>query len=149
MKTIASLVLAALAAATAIPATAQPRFAQPDDAIKYRQDTFKQLRDNFGRVGNIASGKAPFDATIAADSAAAAAEIIKKPWVGFGPGTEGGKAKPAIWKEQDKFNDLASKAEVELDKLAVAARTGSLDAIKAAIGPAGASCKACHDAYRN
>ncbi|KAF1044851.1 c-type cytochrome [Xylophilus sp.] len=149
MKTIASLVLAAIAATTAAPALAQPQFAQPADAIKYRQDTFKELRDNFGRVGNIASGKAPFDARIAADSAAAAAEIIRKLWAGFGPGTEGGKARPAIWKEQDRFKELAVKAEGELDKLAAAAKTGSLDAIKAAIGPAAASCKACHDAYRN
>jgi cytochrome c556 len=34
-------------------------------------------------------------------------------------------------------------------KLAAAARTGSLDQIKAAFGDAGGACKNCHDNYRN
>jgi cytochrome c556 len=36
----------------------------------------------------------------------------------------------------------------ETAKLASAAKTGNLDAIKAAFGATAASCKACHDAYR-
>ena len=33
-------------------------------------------------------------------------------------------------------------------KLAAAARTGNLDNLKTAFGPAAQSCKACHDAFR-
>ncbi|RDI29361.1 c-type cytochrome [Pseudacidovorax intermedius] len=143
-----SLVSAAAVAILATNAVAQPTFATPQDAIKYRQATLKEMQQNFKRVADMASGRADFDAKVAESSAARAAELIKQPWAGFGPGTEGGKASPAIWKEQDKFKAAASKAEGEVAKLAAAAKTGNLDAIKAAIGPAGASCKACHDSFR-
>ncbi|WP_234197578.1 MULTISPECIES: cytochrome c [Pseudacidovorax] len=143
-----SLVSAAAVAIIATNAVAQPTFATPQDAIKYRQATLKEMQQNFKRVADMASGRADFDAKVAEASAARAAELIKQPWAGFGPGTEGGKASPAIWKEQDKFKAAAGKAEGEVAKLAAAAKTGNLDAIKAAIGPAGASCKACHDSFR-
>ena len=142
-----ALALAVLALAAA-SVQAQPAFASPKDAIKFRKDTLKEMQQNFKRVADMASGKADFDAKVAETSAARAAELIKLPWAGFGPGTEGGKALPAIWKEQDKFKAAAAKGEEEVAKLAAAAKTGSLDAIKAAIGGAGASCKACHDSFR-
>lgn len=145
---IRSLLSAAVLAVLASAAAAQPTFATPQDAIKYRQATLKEMQQNFKRVADMASGRADFDAKVAEASATRAAELIKMPWAGFGPGTEGGKASPAIWKEQDKFKAAASKAEGEVAKLAAAAKTGNLDAIKAAIGPAGASCKACHDSFR-
>lgn len=140
--------LAALVAVAGAPASTQPTFATPQDAIKYRQQTLKEMQQNFKRVADMASGRADFDAKVAETSAARAAELIKMPWVGFGPGTEGGKADPAIWKEQDKFKAAAARGEEEVAKVAAAARTGDLNAIKAAIGAAGASCKACHDKYR-
>jgi cytochrome c556 len=34
-------------------------------------------------------------------------------------------------------------------KLQVAAKSGDLERIKAAVGATGASCKACHDVYRD
>jgi cytochrome c556 len=36
----------------------------------------------------------------------------------------------------------------EVAKLDTAAKSGSLDAIKAAMGAVGGSCKACHDDFR-
>ncbi|RYF58449.1 MAG: cytochrome c [Comamonadaceae bacterium] len=142
-----ALALSALAL-LGVSAQAQQTFATPQDAIKFRQATLKEMQQNFKRVADMASGRESFDAKVAETSAARAAELIKLPWAGFGPGTEGGKASPAIWKEQDKFRAAADRAEGEVAKVAMAAKTGNLDAIKAAIGGAGASCKACHDAYR-
>ncbi len=140
--------LAAACAATSV--AAQPTsFATPDDAIKYRQSTLKEMQRNFKRVADMASGRAPFDAPVAQESAQKAAELIKLPWVAFGPGTEGGDAKPVVWREPAKFKELAGKAEVAMAQVASAAKTGNLDALKATIGPAGASCKACHDVFRN
>ncbi|MFA6614543.1 MAG: cytochrome c [Hydrogenophaga sp.] len=123
-------------------------FASPDDAIKFRQATLKELQQNFKVIADMANGRAAFDAAKADSSAARAAELIKQPWVGFGPGTEGGKAQPLVWQEQDKFKAAAARAEEEVGKLAVAAKTGNIDAIKAAVGAAGGSCKACHDDFR-
>ena len=38
--------------------------------------------------------------------------------------------------------------QAEIAKLNTAAKAGNVDALKAAFGPAGASCKACHDNFR-
>ena len=147
MKTIAALALAAMAATLSAPAAAQ--FAKAEEAIKYRQGALFVLGQHFGRLGAMAQGKIPFDAKAAQDNAEVVLNMSKLPWAGFGPGTEGGKAKPAIWKEQAKYKEHADKFEAEAVKLAAAAKTGNLDNLKAAFGDAAGTCKACHDAYRN
>lgn len=147
MKTIAALALAAVAATLSAPAAAQ--FAKAEDAIKYRQGALFVLGQHFGRLGAMVQGKIPFDAKAAQDNAEVVLNMSKLPWAGFGPGTEGGKAKPAIWKEQAKYKEHADKFEAEAVKLAAAAKTGNLDNLKAAFGDAAGTCKACHDAYRN
>ena len=147
MKTIAALALAAVAATLSAPAAAQ--FAKAEDAIKYRQGALFVIGQHFGRLGAMAQGKIPFDAKAAQDNAEVVLNMSKLPWARFGPGTEGGKAKPAIWKEQAKYKEHADKFEAEAVKLAAAAKTGNLDNLKAAFGDAAGTCKACHDAYRN
>lgn len=59
------------------------------------------------------------------------------------------KAKPEIWTEQAKFKDAGDKAMAETAKLAAAAKTGNLDALKTAFAATAGTCKACHDAYRS
>lgn len=149
MKKLSALVLACAAAAVAAPAAAQ--FAKPEDAIKYRQSALFVMQQNFSRVAAMAGGKAPFDAKVAADSAAVAEFASKLPWVAFGDGTDKGRdnrAKPEIWSDKAKFNDYAEKMQAEMVKLNAAAKTGSLDTIKTAVGGVGGACKTCHDAFR-
>ncbi len=135
--------------AVAAPASAQ--FAKPEDAIKYRQSSLFVMGQHFGRVGAMASGRAPFDAKVAADNAEIVAAMAKLPWAGFGAGTDKGgntKAKAEIWTEQAKFKEGSDKLIAESAKLAAAAKTGNLDAVKTAFSATAATCKACHDAYR-
>ena len=148
MKKLASFILAACAVTLSVPAAAQ--FAKPEDAIKYRKNALFVMQQNFARLGAMASGRAPFDAKVAADSAAVAAFVSTLPWAAFGEGTDKGdtRAKPEIWKEPAKFKEYADKMEAEMAKLASAAKTGNLDGIKVAVGATGATCKPCHDAYR-
>lgn len=147
MKAFSTLALAAVVATVALPASAQ--FAKSEDAIKYRQSALSVLGTHFSRLGGMANGKIPFDAKSAQESAEVVAFMSKLPWAGFGAGTEGGKSKPEVWKEQAKFHDLAGKMEAEVVKLNAAAKTGNLDNLKAAFGPAANSCKSCHDSFRN
>ena len=139
---------ALLGAATALPAAAQ--FAKPEDAIKYRKAAFTVMARHFGIVAGMAQGKIPFDAKAAADNAEIATVMSKLPYVGFVEGTDKGetRAEPKIWAEMDKFKAAAAKMQEEMAKLNVAANGGNLDAIKAAVGDTGKSCKACHDNYR-
>ena len=139
---------ALLGAATALPAAAQ--FAKPEDAIKYRKGAMTVMATHFGRVAGMANGKIPFDAKIAADNADIATMMSKLPFAGFIEGSDKGetKAEPKIWSEMDKFKAASAKMQEEMVKLNVAAKGGNLDAIKAAVGDTGKSCKACHDNYR-
>ena len=143
------LLLAAAAvagAAVALPAAAQ--FQKPEDAIKYRQSAMFIQGQHVGRLGAMAAGRVPYDATVAVANAEVVAQISRLPWAGFGPGTEGGKAKPEIWKEQAKFKELSERLISDTDKLLVAAKAGNLDALKTAMNAVGETCKTCHDTFR-
>ena len=139
---------ALLGSAIALPAAAQ--FAKPEDAIKYRKAGMTLMATHFGRVAAMANGRIPFDAKAAADNAELATMLSKLPFAGFVEGTDKGetKAEPKIWTEMDKFKGAAAKMQEEMAKLNVAAKSGNLDSIKAAVGETGKSCKACHDVYR-
>ncbi|MGD9774789.1 c-type cytochrome [Diaphorobacter sp.] len=150
LKTIALAAAAAAVTLVSLPAAAQ--FAKSEDAIKYRQGSLFVIGQHFGRIGAMVNGKAPFDAKVAQENADLVASLAALPWTAFGPGTDKGaahKAKPEAWTEQAKFNEHADKFKAEAVKLAAAAKTGNLDNLKAAFGPAASSCKACHDAYRS
>jgi cytochrome c556 len=148
MKTILNLLAAAMALTLAVPAQAQ--FAKPDDAIKYRKASFTVMATHFGRLGAMANGRLPYDAKAAADNAELVTTMSKLPWVAFGEGTDKGetRAKPEIWKESAKYKEAADKMQAEMAKLNMAAKAGNVEALKAAFGPAAASCKACHDNFR-
>ncbi|WP_026036500.1 cytochrome c [Limnohabitans sp. Rim47] len=148
MKTILNLLAAAMALTLAVPAQAQ--FAKPDDAIKYRKASFNVMATHFGRLGAMANGRLPYDAKAAADNAELVTTMSKLPWAAFGEGTDKGetRAKPEIWKESAKYKEAADKMQAEMAKLNVAAKVGNVEALKAAFGPAAASCKTCHDNFR-
>lgn len=148
MKKSFAFILAAIVVSISIPAWAQ--FAKTEDAIKYRKSALFVMQQNFGRVAGMAGGKVPFDAKLAADSAATAEFVSKLPWAGFVPDSVTGdtKAKPEIWTNKAKFDDNANKLQAELAKLSAAAKTGNLDSIKVAVNAAGAVCKSCHDDFR-
>jgi cytochrome c556 len=149
MKKLTACLLAVSALTLSVPASAQ--FSKSENAIKYRQSAMFMMAQNFGRVAGMAGGRIPFDAKVAADSAALADMLAKLPWEGFGPGTDLGKtkAKPEIWTNRAKFDDYAKKMQTEMTKLAVAAKSGNLDSIKLAVNSTGGTCKSCHDDFQD
>jgi cytochrome c556 len=147
MKLPSLLIGAALVAS--VPLSASAQFAKKEDAIKYRQSTFFLMSQHMGRIGAVAKGEVAFNAADVQKSAALIATLADLPWQAFGAGTEGGKAKSEIWKEQPKFQQASEnfiKASVDLN---TAAKSGNLDQIKKALGATGQTCKACHDSYRD
>lgn len=149
MKKLTACLLAVSALTLSVPASAQ--FSKPENAIKYRQSAMFMMAQNFGRVAGMAGGRIPFDAKVAADSAALADMLAKLPWEGFSAGTDLGKtkAKPEIWTNRAKFDDYAKKMQTEMTKLAVAAKSGNLDSIKLAVNATGGTCKSCHDDFQD
>ena len=149
MKPMTLALLAAAGLATALPAAAQ--FAKPEDAIRYRQAAMFLQGQTFGRVFAMANGRTPFDAKVAAENIDAVAALNKLQFSAFVEGTDKGntKAKTEIWAQKDKWNDFVAKNQDAIAKLVAAGKSGNLDQIKAAVGPVGQSCKACHDQFRN
>ena len=148
MKRLSLAALAVAGIVTALPAAAQ--FAKPEDAVKYRKAALTVMAAHFGRIGAMVQGRVPFDAAAAQANAEIATMMSKLPFTAFGQGTNVGKtgAKPNIWTDQAKFTAAATKMQDEMAKLNAAAKTGNLDQIKAAFGPVGQACKACHDDFR-
>lgn len=146
------LILAATLATLAAPAGAQSlSFAKAEEAIRYRQGALNVMGAHFSRIGAMASGRAPFDAKAAAEHAAVVESLAGLPWQGFGLGSDKGaphRAAAAIWTDKAKFDQGAERMQSEVAKLGSAARSGNLDQLKAAFGPAAQSCKACHDNFR-
>jgi cytochrome c556 len=140
----------ALSVALLSSGAALAQFQKPEDAVKYRQSALFVMGQHFARIGAMASGRAPFDAKLAQDNAAVVMAMSQLPWAGFTPNTESlkSRAKPELWMEMDKVKAAADKMMVSAVALDAAAKTGSLDAVKKAFGETAASCKACHDAYR-
>ncbi|MDM0010823.1 cytochrome c [Variovorax sp. J22P168] len=147
MRNSALLALALSCAALSHPAAAQ--FAKSEDAVRYRQSAMFIQSQHLGRLAAMANGRVPFDAAAAVANAEVIALIAKLPWSGFGPGTEGGKARPDIWKESARFKELGDRLIGDSDKLVAAAKAGNLDALKAAVSATADTCKTCHDSFRS
>ena len=146
----AALVAGLLSALTALPAAAQ--FQKPEDAVKYRKAAFTVMATHFGRIGAMVQGRVPFDAAAATANAEIVADMAKLPYAGFVEGTAGtekGSPKATVWTERAKFDEGAKKMQDDTLKLVAAAKTNNLDQLKTAFGNTAASCKACHDNYRN
>mgnify|MGYP000013414677 CR=1 FL=1 len=145
---ITAAAVLSLSLAAILPAQAQ--FAKPEDAVKYRKASYTVMAAHFGRLGAMANGRTPYDAKAAAENAELVVALAKLPWAAFGEGTDKGdtRAKPEVWKEAAKFKEASDKMQAEVGKLNVAAKAGNVEALKAAFGPAAASCKACHDNFR-
>ena len=147
----ALLALAAVASmAAALPAAAQ--FQKPEDAIKYRQGALNVMAAHFGRLGAMAQGRVPYDAKAAAENMAVISVVHKLPLTAFPAGSDKGhpnRAKSSIWSDAAGFKAAGDKFAAEMAKLDAAVKAGNADALKAAFGPVGGTCKACHDNYRN
>lgn len=143
------LVLAITAATFAIGAgVAFAQFKNSEDAIKYRQSAFTVMANSFGKIGAVVKGEAPYSKDEVAKNAAIVSMMSTLPWQAFGPGTEGGKAKPEVWSDNAKFKATSEKMQLAVADLNKAAQSGDLDSIKKSFGAAGATCKGCHDDFK-
>jgi cytochrome c556 len=147
---LASYATALLLALSSLAMPAHAQFAKAEDAIKYRKSALTVMGTHFGRVAAMANGRAPYDAKAAAENVALAETMSKLPWAAFPEGSDKGetKAKPEIWSDKARFAESAEKMQAELAKLSVAAKLGTLDALKPAVSNVAATCKNCHDNFR-
>jgi cytochrome c556 len=124
------------------------QFQKPEDAIKYRQSAYTVLGNSFGKISAVVKGEVPYNKDDVAKNAAIITMMSTLPWQAFGPGTEGGKAQPAIWSDNAKFKAASEKMQLAAVDLNKAAQSGDLENIKKAFGATGQTCKGCHDDFR-
>jgi cytochrome c556 len=134
----------------ALPLSAQAQFAKIEDAVKYRKAVLSVMNTHLARIGSTVKGERPYDKASVESDATIVEMMAKLPWHAFPANsiTSDSRAKPEIWKEQDKFRAAADKMQSETAKLSAAAKAGDLNMIKTTFGSAAQSCKACHDDFR-
>jgi cytochrome c556 len=129
-------------------AAAQSQFETVEDAVRYRQAAFTLIGEHMGRVGNELRAARPDPQKLRA-SADFIAALSTVPWEAFGADTatgKGSRARPTIWKERVRFDELAENMRADARKMSAAA--GDVAALRAQFGNLAKTCKACHDGYK-
>lgn len=123
---------------------------EAEGAIKYRKSLYTVIYNNFGPMGAMASGKAPFDAAVFQRNATRVAFLSSIAPDVFPEVSRAGdtKAKPEIWANRAEFDKLMKDFQDKSNALATASKAGTLDGVKAAFGAAAGACKACHDKFK-
>ena len=127
------------------------QFAKTEDAIKYRQSAMFMIGQHFTRMGAVVKGDVPYNKEVFEKNAVLVESLYRLPLEAFmAPGSDKGSGmKAEALTQKDKFTQMHTATEAELAKLVAVAKGGDLNVIKPQFGEAGASCKACHDAFRN
>ena len=145
---VVAIIIFMVVAATAVNAT----FNKAQDAIRYRQAVMTLIGQHFGSMGQVVKGEQPYNQTSFAEEATVLEMLSKMPWEAFlYPESDRGKTKlkSKALKNKDDFMQAAQKFEDETTKLAAAAKTGDLNAIKAQFGAAANTCKGCHSEFKS
>lgn len=151
MKTSLMALALACSLATPLVASAQENvtpFEKAEDAIKYRQSALTLTGSYFGRMAPVMRGRAPYDAEAIKADVAVLKTLSALPWQGFGPGTEGGNARPEVWSDNANFQQAAKNYQDSVTQLVAAADSGDFDRVRAAYGETANTCQACHKAFR-
>lgn len=143
MKFAKVLIIAATLCAGAAYAEDEPT----DPNAIARAELMKTIGKNIGIIGDMAGGKAAFDAAAAEGAKAALVEATGKIEATFkdqGAADPVSEAKPEIWAN---WEDFLKKAHAANDA-ATALDVASVDTLKAGMGALGGACKDCHTTYR-
>ncbi|HEY6917712.1 MAG TPA: cytochrome c [Tabrizicola sp.] len=143
MKFVKAVVIGAVLAAGAAFAEGD----RTDPNAIARSDLMKTIGKNTGILGDMAGGKAAYDAAAAEAAKAAIVEAAGKIEATFkdqGAADPASEAKPEIWAEWDDFLADAKK----LGEAAGAMDVASAESIGAGMGALGGACKDCHSEFR-
>lgn len=145
MKFLKSLFIATcMISAVAAQAEEKKEPTAAEKAIKYRQSAKTVMATHFGMLGGILKAE-KFDEDAAEKQAEILDVVARLPWSKFGPGTEGGNAKPELWSNTAKFEEYRDLLLKSVDDLEEAEE---LDEFKKAFAGMGDACKKCHTEFR-
>ena len=147
-RTIVLLTLLTAFSGSLFAASAEER---AQTAIDTRQGLLKVVASYFGPIVGMARGQIPFDAAVVEKNAGKIAQLAPMLADVFAKDTrESGLqsgAKDGIWEDMADFKGKAATTTERAIALANAASQGKGPTMKA-FGALGASCKGCHESYR-
>lgn len=117
--------------------------------VKERKEMMAKMWPSFYQsFAQVARGQSTDVAAIPAKAQDAAAAVRKVATL-FPPGTSRDavattRAKPEVWSEKADFDAAMTKLAVETEKLGDAAKSGSVDAVKAQWTVVAQACGGCH-----
>ena len=133
----------------ALGASAQER----NPAVGARQGHMQVMSLNLGILGGMARGNTDYDAEVAqaaADNLVTMGNVNQRFYWPEGTDSEsieGTRALPAICEDQATLFEIVGRFGPAAEALAASAGQG-LDAMRGAIGPLGAVCGDCHEAFQ-
>lgn len=124
----------------------------PDSPQGKRQTLFKQMLTTSEDLGGMLRGRLAFDAPRFAQGAQQLDELSRQPWQHFPQiaESERSSAKPEVWQEQQRFQQLARELEAATAALRTASTQQPLtaQAVAPLVQLVEDSCEACHKAFR-
>ena len=126
---------------------------KPEEQIQYRQSGYRFMEWNMKKINANLEGE--FDAKQVQAAANAIAGIANSGMGAlYGPGTDKDigsvktRVKPELFTDKEEVGKVAKAFNTAANELAKAAATGNKEAVKKAFKDTGASCKGCHDKFR-
>jgi cytochrome c556 len=146
-KLLAVVLGASLGAGYSMYVAAQ---AKPDVLVKQRQAAMTLQGKYLAPIGAMLKGAVPYNADVVARNATYLEALAQMPWDGFTPETqsEKTKAKPELFKDGPKVQQMIATFQADAAKLGAAARAKDEAGVRAAFGAVAKGCGGCHDAYR-
>ncbi|MDD2060048.1 cytochrome c [Pseudomonas sp. GD03860] len=125
----------------------------PNSPLGQRKTIFKQMLKTSEDLGGMLRGRLAFDGQKFADGAVKLDALSREPWKHFPQVREEDEtsARPEVWQQQARFQDLAQQMEASTAELVAVTRTQPLQAaeLAAPMNKVEAACKACHTEFRN
>lgn len=117
-----------------------------DPTVKARMDVMDTIGMNTKVLGDMAGGKAPFDAAAAEAAKMALAAAAAQIPAAFETEADDpvSEARPDIWMNMEGFVEKATALETAAGAMDVS----SLETVQAGMGAIGGACKACHTDFR-
>jgi len=136
------IVLLLVTSAATFIATAASADEQED--IDYRQHIMKTMGEQMAAIQQIVQHKAPADNFATHLQIVAVTAATAK--AAFTPESEGGNAKPAVWKNWADFSKRLDELVASSAALAKSAKATDIQATATKLDTL--KCKGCHDTYR-
>jgi cytochrome c556 len=125
----------------------------PNSPLGQRKTIFKQMLKTSEDLGGMLRGRLAFDGQKFADGAVKLDALGREPWKHFPQVREEDEssARPEVWQQQARFQELAQQMEASTAELVAVTRTQPLQAaqLTAPMNKVEAACKACHTEFRN